>query len=105
MSEKEKLVVVDGFNFLFRAFYAVRSLTRSDGFPTNALYGFTQMLLKVIEDVQPHYLAVAIDTPRTFTSLILFAYFCGERFDCVDWQWWTAWVVERSQQRSCIAGT
>lgn len=66
MSEKEKLVVVDGFNFLFRAFYAVRSLTRSDGFPTNALYGFTQMLLKVIEDVQPHYLAVAIDTPRTF---------------------------------------
>lgn len=66
MSQKEKLVVIDGFNFLFRAYYAVRALTRSDGLPTNALYGFTQMLLKVIEDVHPHYLAVAIDTPRTF---------------------------------------
>lgn len=66
MSQKEKLVVIDGFNFLFRAYYAVRSLTRSDGFPTNALYGFTQMLLKVIEDVHPQYLVVAIDTPRTF---------------------------------------
>jgi DNA polymerase-1 len=66
MSDKKKLVVIDGFNFLFRAYYAVRTLTRSDGLPTNALYGFTQMLLKVIEDVSPDYLTVAIDTPRTF---------------------------------------
>lgn len=66
MEDKKKLVVIDGFNFLFRAYYAVRALTRSDGMPTNALYGFTQMLLKVIEELEPDYLTVAIDVPRTF---------------------------------------
>ncbi|MFT7144859.1 MAG: DNA polymerase-1, partial [bacterium] len=66
MAAKKKLVVIDGFNFLFRAYYAVRALNRSDGMPTNALYGFTQMLLKVIDDLQPEYLAVALDVPRNF---------------------------------------
>tara|TARA_R110000868_G_scaffold218576_1_gene468978 strand:+ start:122145 stop:124883 length:2739 start_codon:yes stop_codon:yes gene_type:complete len=74
MADKKKLVIVDGFNFLFRAYYAVRPLTRSDGFPTNALYGFTQMLLKVINDLSPDYLTVAIDVPNTFRNDIYSAY-------------------------------
>lgn len=65
--DKKHLVVVDGFNFIFRAYYAVRPLTRAvDGLHTNALYGFTQMLLKVITDLKPDLCCVALDTPKTF---------------------------------------
>ena len=62
----KKLVVIDGLNFLFRAYYAVRPLTRSDGLHTNALYGFTQMLLKVISDLKPDLCCVALDSTPTF---------------------------------------
>ncbi|HEX2859972.1 MAG TPA: DNA polymerase I [Alphaproteobacteria bacterium] len=57
------IVVIDGLSFLFRAFHAVRhTLTRSDGTPVNALFGFSQMLQKVIEDLQPQYCVVALDS-------------------------------------------
>lgn len=66
LSQKH-LVVVDGYNFLFRAYYAVRRLTReSDGMHTNALFGFTQMLIKVVKDLQPDMCAVALDSSPTF---------------------------------------
>jgi len=45
-----KLVLVDGSNYLFRAFYAIRDLSNSKGFPTNAIYGFTTMLMKLLRD-------------------------------------------------------
>lgn len=59
---KPHLVVIDGLSFFFRAFHAVRLLTRADGLPTNALYGFTQMLLKVIDDLKPDLCVVAMDS-------------------------------------------
>jgi DNA polymerase-1 len=62
MSDLPKFVVIDGLSFLFRAFHAVRPLSRSDGLPTNALYGFSQMLIKVIRDLQPDYCVVALDS-------------------------------------------
>ena len=68
------LVVIDGFNFFFRAYYGVRSLTRSDGLNTNALYGFTQMLLKVVADLKPDMCAVALDTTPTFRNEIYSEY-------------------------------
>jgi DNA polymerase-1 len=63
MSEKTrpKFVVVDGSNYLYRAFYAIRELTNSKGFPTNAIYGFTTMLMKLLRDLKPDYIAVAFD--------------------------------------------
>lgn len=51
---------------MFRAYYAVRPLTRKDGLHTNALYGFTQMLLKIISDIQPDMCCVALDSSPTF---------------------------------------
>jgi DNA polymerase-1 len=58
---RPKLVLVDGSNYLFRAFYAIRDLSNSKGFPTNAVYGFTTMLMKLLRDEQPDYIAVAFD--------------------------------------------
>ena len=48
---KEKLVVIDGSSLLYRAFYAIPHLTNSQGQPTNAVYGFLNMLLKLYEQV------------------------------------------------------
>ncbi|MCX5819095.1 MAG: DNA polymerase I [Deltaproteobacteria bacterium] len=63
MSEMKcpKFVLVDGSNYLFRAFYAIRELSNSKGFPTNAIYGFTNMLMKLLRDQEPDYIAVAFD--------------------------------------------
>jgi len=59
--KRPKLVLIDGSNYLFRAFYAIRELTNSQGFPTNAIYGFTTMLLKLLREQAPDYIAVAFD--------------------------------------------
>ena len=56
------LVIIDGLSFFFRAYHAVRPLSRADGLPTNALYGFAQMLLKVVKDLQPDQCVVALDS-------------------------------------------
>src|SRR5690606_11879999 len=56
------LVVIDGLSFLFRAYHAVRPLTRSDGLHTNALFGFAQMLTKVVRDLNPDLCVVALDS-------------------------------------------
>ncbi len=57
------LVIIDGMGFVFRAYHAVRgNLSRSsDGMPTNALFGFAQMLVKVVEDLSPDLCVVALD--------------------------------------------
>src|SRR5213593_120189 len=55
------IYLVDGTNNIYRAFYAIRGLTNSKGFPTNAVYGFTSMLRKLIREHAPRYLGVAFD--------------------------------------------
>jgi DNA polymerase-1 len=57
------LYLIDGSNNLYRAFHAIRELRNSRGLPTNATYGFTGMLRKLLKDFQPRYLAVLFDTP------------------------------------------
>lgn len=59
--EKPVLYLIDGSNYLFRAFYAIRELSNSKGFPTNAIYGFTNMLLKLLREKDPEYIAVTFD--------------------------------------------
>lgn len=63
MASKPKLITIDGNSLLYRAFFAVRHLSTSGGTPTNAIYGLTTMLLKVLEE-KPDYVAVAFDTPK-----------------------------------------
>ncbi len=59
--KKPTLFLVDGSNYVYRAFYAIRHLSNSKGFPTNAVYGFTTMLMKLLRDWKPDYIAVAFD--------------------------------------------
>lgn len=69
MSDRPRLFLIDGSSYIFRAFYAIGHLSNSKGLPTNAIYGFTQMILKVLKDHQPDYLAVAFDSKApTFRS-------------------------------------
>lgn len=60
----EKLVIIDGSSLLYRAFYAIPSLSDSQGRPTNAVYGFLNMLLKLYEQLDPQYVAVAFDKDK-----------------------------------------
>ncbi len=60
----EKFVIIDGNSLLYRAFYALPPLQNRRGEHTNAVYGFTTMLLKLLETENPDYLAVAFDPPK-----------------------------------------
>ncbi len=66
----KKVVLVDGNNLLFRSYYATAYtgsiLRNSKGFPTNALYGFTAMINKIIEEEKPEYMVVAFDIGKNF---------------------------------------
>lgn len=57
----QKLVLIDGHSILNRAFYGVPDLTNSQGFHTNAIYGFLNIMFKILEEEMPDYLAVAFD--------------------------------------------
>lgn len=71
MSEKPTIYLIDGSSYIYRAYYAIRHLSSPKGFPTNALYGFIQMLLKVIKEKKPDHLAVIFDAGRqTFRNEI-----------------------------------
>ncbi len=70
-SSHDKFVIIDGNSLLYRAFYALPLLQNRRGEHTNAVYGFTNMLLKLIEEEKPGYIAVAFDPPTpTFRSRI-----------------------------------
>lgn len=58
---KNKFYIIDGSSYIYRAYFAIRELSTSSGLPTNAVWGFTQMLLKIIKDKKPDYLAIAFD--------------------------------------------
>ena len=57
----KKLVLIDGHSILNRAFYGVPNLTNSEGLHTNAVYGFLNILFKLLEEEKPEHLAVAFD--------------------------------------------
>ena len=57
----DKFVLIDGNSLFNRAYYATPVFTTSDGMPTNAIFGFTKLLFKILDDVKPQYIAVAFD--------------------------------------------
>ncbi|MFP3870566.1 MAG: DNA polymerase I [Syntrophobacteria bacterium] len=60
---KETLYLIDGSSCIHRAFHAIKNLRTSRGLPTNAVYGFTGMLNRVLREEKPRYLAIALDSP------------------------------------------
>ena len=57
------LFLIDGSSYIYRAYHAIRSLSTRSGFPTNAIFGFANMLLKVLRDYHPTYAAMVLDSP------------------------------------------
>lgn len=62
--QDETLYLIDGSGFIFRAFHALPFMTRSDGTPVNAVYGFCNMLQKLLVDLKAHRVAVIFDAAR-----------------------------------------
>ncbi len=75
MPDKEKIVLIDGHSILNRAFYGLPMLTNSEGLHTNAVYGFLNILFKVLESEKADYAAVAFDRKEpTFRHKMFDAY-------------------------------
>jgi DNA polymerase I len=56
------IYLVDGSSYIYRAYHAIRGLSNSQGLPTNAIFGFTRMLIKLLEDRKPEYLMMLFDS-------------------------------------------
>ncbi len=63
-SRRPHLILVDGSGYIFRAYYALPPMTRSDGTPTNAVFGFCSMLMKLMDDTDADHVAVIFDAGR-----------------------------------------
>lgn len=75
----EKVVLIDGLSILNRAFYGVPDLTNSEGLHTNAIYGFLNIMFKILEEEQPEYLAVAFDVHAPTFRHLMYADYKGTR--------------------------
>jgi len=75
----QTLYIIDGHSYLYKAYYAIRDLSNSKGMPTNAIYGFVQMLNKLVRECQPKYLAVTFDHPGPTFRNDLFADYKAHR--------------------------
>jgi len=61
-NDHQTIYLIDGSGYIYRAYHAIRGLTNSKGLPTNAIYGFTRMLMKLMEDHAPTHMAMCLDT-------------------------------------------
>lgn len=74
-----KLVLIDGNSLINRAFYATPPLSAKDGTPTNAVYAFVNMLVKLIGDIKPEYMLVAFDRHEPTFRHLAYADYKGTR--------------------------
>ena len=63
VEKNEKVYLIDGSSYIYRAFFAIGHLSNSKGFPTNAIYGFTNMLLKILREKEAEQVAIVFDAP------------------------------------------
>ena len=73
------LYLIDGHSYFYRAFHAIKNLSNSRGFPTNAIFGFTNMLFKVIRDKKPDAVAIVLDSPVPTDRHKLYAQYKAQR--------------------------
>ena len=64
VSSPEQLVLIDGSGYIFRAFHALPMMVSPEGVPVNAVFGFTKMLMKLMNDLQPSHVLVIFDAGR-----------------------------------------
>ena len=80
----KQLMIIDGSSLLFRAFFALPPLSSALGTPTNAVYGFLAMLIKLYEEIKPDYVAVAFDKGRQTFRTELYSDYKGNRPDAPE---------------------
>lgn len=61
---KDKLVIIDGNSLLFRSYFAMRPMVTKDGFHTQGIFAFINMLEKILNDFKPTYIVVAFDVGK-----------------------------------------
>src|SRR5881296_956179 len=72
---RPRLYLIDGSGYIYRAFHAIPGLRTSRGLPTNAVYGFTTMVAKLLREERPGHLAVVFDAPgETFRDTLYARY-------------------------------
>ncbi len=76
---REKIVLIDGHSILNRAFYGVPDLTNSEGLHTNAVYGFLNIMFKILDEEKPEYLTVTFDVHAPTFRHEMFADYKGTR--------------------------
>ena len=75
---RPRLFLIDGSSYIFRAFFAIPPVNNSTGLPTNAIFGFVNLLLKFLKQYKPDYVAVALDAGReTFRNQMFAGYKSG----------------------------
>ncbi len=80
----EKLVLIDGHSILNRAFFGIPDLTNSEGLHTNAVYGFLNIMFKILEEEKPDYLTVAFDVSEPTFRHKMYADYKGTRKPMAD---------------------
>ena len=80
----EKLVLIDGHSILNRAFFGLPDLTNAEGIHTNAVYGFLNIMFKILEEEQPDYLTVAFDVSAPTFRHKMFEAYKGTRKPMAD---------------------
>lgn len=75
----KKMIIIDAHSLLYKAFYAVRPMHTSDNTPTNAVYGFVNMLIKLMNDYAPDYCCAAFDAGKTTFRTRMFDGYKGGR--------------------------
>ena len=80
----EKLVLIDGHSILNRAFFELPDLTNAEGIHTNAVYGFLNIMFKILEEEQPDYLTVAFDVSAPTFRHKMFEAYKGTRKPMAD---------------------
>ncbi len=78
-AERKQLILVDGSGYIFRAFFALPPMNTSRGMPSQAVYGFIRMILKLLKDARPSHIAIVFDSPKKTFRDDLFADYKANR--------------------------
>ncbi|MBF0505385.1 MAG: DNA polymerase I [Nitrospirae bacterium] len=73
------LYLIDGNSYFYRAYHAIKRLSNSKGIPTNAVYGFTTMMLKIVREKKPDALAIVFDSPLPTERHRLYEHYKAQR--------------------------
>ncbi len=79
MKTPRNIYLIDGNSYVYRAYHAIKDLTNSRGFPTNAVYGFTNMIMKLLKEKRPDAVVVAFDSPAPTERHLVYEEYKAQR--------------------------